>query len=1749
MAGINFAITGNPSGLIAAAQQSQKALEELKGVAENTGSSVDGVLSGIKSFAGAVTGIGVGVIGLQRFAASLVSIRSEFQDTEAKLKVFLKSEQAAKDMMEELEGLAWNNVFEFTDITKAAAQLLAYKTEASDVGDTINRLSEIAAGTGTSLDEMVMRFNKVKATNTLDSQMQQSLANIGIDIKGVIAEIDGLNRSDLDGITLNFNDLQRVITHLTDEGGMFFGMMKERGKNISDSIAGVRDNFALMMNEIGEYVQTPIKAGIDKANDWIANWKEIAKVIGGAVVAVGSYKAALATIKGIKEASQKVSFSLETAELQDITKAANEQYQLELSLLEQQISQGTAARDADLQLAVAKGTLTEAQALEITRLREIAAEQVATMQAKAAAAQQEAQIAAQELANLENAQNAVALYNEEVDAINKKIAALGKEADERQLSTLMTQKATAEENLELATRKANTAQTQRQAVAEKAEAASKNAEAMAARADAMQQSLDAVGKKANEKQTNALTKAQVMLNMVMRATGLSMLANPYVLAAAAIAAACLGIYKLVTAESAAERATRKHNEALSQQQKLISQIQDAAKTQVSVLQNSNATDLQKQTAFNELKAGKTVYKDDEGKDYDEETQRIMNEAGQKLAAFYNTADAMAAASRDEVEQLLNQYSDEAQWELAKQKVEEYQAAVEEAQAVITAQNEAVKYGGRGATMFDYKQLNKANEELEVAEKVLSEIQQTIDDTNWNKLSLDEKKLDFEQNLRPQAETLTQELNTLQEKVRGLGNPHWWNYTAKVEKKDAEKKIAEIEAQLARIEDKRIQIEVVEKNDKEDSVTNVAATVKQIREWESAVNQARAAYAKNASDINKEVLEKAENTLGVYTKRYQAQTGKSWADSIKTQEEINKAVRDAANERIKIENSRIQAERIARKADLEQQLKEIEQQSREWSKSHNGRTNKAFSKQADNLRLQYTIDTEKADKQFAEWKADFEKATLQLTIEAKTAELQNAVDMSQTVQERIAAQNALYEHQIQLIREANQAEAEKAVNSKYGYRTVADFKSFVSDDGNRSVLSSYRNAGSSASKKEVADAAGLDEVLLATYAEMEQIYEQYSLRLEATIQQQERQHNADMLRQDIDDYTAYCEEVIAAAEWREQQLSAIASGGEKNRTKEMVEEDFQTKVQTAQSNHSIDAGEQNAANVVTGLVQSLADVTYDQIDVVSQEFYNALDEQVSHIQSAKGMTVEARTIAAEQTEQQVASMQTELEENPLLTDQQRLEIQNQLVAAEQQLVYLKMTDKQLDGELNKLEQTRKTMQTQVSAAKSSAGTKTLKEQRQEKTALEDTVDALGNVSTAAKAVGDTMGGALSKKASKAVDTIGEIADFGIQAIKGIQTIVSGVSTAMQATSEGASSAIRTVETASVILTIISIAIQLIMKIVEIASKYTESAKLQNAIDAQLEKVEELKRKNEELQRQYKSKVGTEYYKGMSKAAKDYNKIIAEQQEALREAEVLYQLQKSKYKDDSDKVKDAKAQRDEIEDDLNDLYDEQADMLEELRTSLLTTDLTSFSDSLADALVEGFENGKDGIEDAWEETLNDLMRAMMKQQLSIALQNMFKSTFDKMNAYADDGELTQSEIDAIVAEMDAKTEQAKALAETYYDLMDERGLLTDEDNTGRKGGFESMSQDTADELNARFTALQIEGANVVVAAQGIQGTLAEMSVADRLKQTIMQNISDNVALVSMIAQNQLDQLRTIADNTALLQDTNKRLKAIEQNTALL
>lgn len=251
----------------------------------------------ISKIGGAFTRI-AGAAGAGAFIKEMFNVRSEMQNTEAMLRVFLGSAEKAASFFKQLQGYAYNNVFEFKDLAAQSAQLLAYGNAVESVIPTLNKLSEIAAGTNVPLEELVSIWNKVKVTDKMDSNTIYSLGAKGIDVRQAIADIKELETGqkmlakEVDVTGLKFQDLQKIIDHVATDGGMFDGMMQEKMKSLGDSWGLMQDNLTNMFNQIGEQNQGLLKAGMDVGNYLIENYQSVAKVLGTLVVAYGAAKAA-----------------------------------------------------------------------------------------------------------------------------------------------------------------------------------------------------------------------------------------------------------------------------------------------------------------------------------------------------------------------------------------------------------------------------------------------------------------------------------------------------------------------------------------------------------------------------------------------------------------------------------------------------------------------------------------------------------------------------------------------------------------------------------------------------------------------------------------------------------------------------------------------------------------------------------------------------------------------------------------------------------------------------------------------------------------------------------------------------------------------------------------------------------------------------------------------------------------------------------------------------------------------------------------------------------------------------------------------------------------------------------------------------------------------------------------------------------------------------------------------------------------
>lgn len=393
--------------------------------------------------------------------------------------------------------------------------------------------------------------------------------------------------------------------------------------------------------------------------------------------------------------------------------------------------------------------------------------------------------------------------------------------------------------------------------------------------------------------------------------------------------------------------------------------------------------------------------------------------------------------------------------------------------------------------------------------------------------------------------------------------------------------------------------------------------------------------------------------------------------------------------------------------------------------------------------------------------------------------------------------------------------------------------------------------------------------------------------------------------------------------------------------------------------------------------------------------------------------------------------------------------------------------------------------------------------------------------------ESVGDAVEGTAGKIISSAGQIMTSTLSMINSIITLATTSSTGIQTAATASAKAIQTVEKASVILTIISAAMQVAMAIINLFNKddeyQEEIERLQERIDQLQWELEntEASRLNEnidilKLVKSTYAEVTTEVLKlhsaGMStwgsfyqiigkviykdeilkktsqEIAKTYANLEYTADKALGEKrfddaknqlaniaqqQLLIQEQirneDAKKKTDHDKIADWKRQIIELGEEANKIIN---DIVEEIMGGS-AADLAS---ELGDAFIEAFRAGEDAAE-AWGEKVDDIVANVIKRMLvSKYLEEPLGDIFDKYKSkWYKDGEFAG--IDAIMESMNGFANDLNAVGDEFQTIWDSlpdsiKNLITvtDDAREASERGIATASQESVDENNGRLTVIQ-------------------------------------------------------------------------------
>ena len=230
-------------------------------------------------------------------------------------------------------------------------------------------------------------------------------------------------------------------------------------------------------------------------------------------------------------------------------------------------------------------------------------------------------------------------------------------------------------------------------------------------------------------------------------------------------------------------------------------------------------------------------------------------------------------------------------------------------------------------------------------------------------------------------------------------------------------------------------------------------------------------------------------------------------------------------------------------------------------------------------------------------------------------------------------------------------------------------------------------------------------------------------------------------------------------------------------------------------------------------------------------------------------------------------------------------------------------------------------------------------------------------------------------------------------------------------------------------------------------------------------------------------------------------------------------------------------------LND-YIDQAGKLDELSDKLKES-LTQISfDSMKDSFVSDLMDMSKSAQDFADDFSEMMQKALLSYSMEDLINGDLKKLYDDWaKAIKDnDGKLSETDIEAFNKRYDDIVQEGLKRRDEWAKVTGYTGSSSSS-QTATSGGWASMGQDTADELNGRFTALQISGESI---AQNMTTTISQM------ESIVTLGISTNGAVLEirnmMIMTNSyLEDIvkyskLTYNDFGTKLDDMNRRLKDI-------
>lgn len=271
----------------------ERRLGRMERSSEQTSDSISSSFGKIK---GAVSAALTGAA-LSGFVQKVIQARGEVQKLEVAFETMLGSSEKAQALMAQLTQTAAVTPFDMNTVAQGAKQLLAFGESSETVNDSLVRLGNIASGLSIPLNDIVYLYGTTMTQGRVFTQDIRQFLGRGIPIVKELAKNLNVTEQAVNEMVtagkIGFEDVQKALWNMTNEGGQFFNLMEKQSKTLAGQLSNLDDAFSTMLSDIGQKIEPALAGGLSLVSSAIKNYETIGKVIANLVTIYGTYKAAL----------------------------------------------------------------------------------------------------------------------------------------------------------------------------------------------------------------------------------------------------------------------------------------------------------------------------------------------------------------------------------------------------------------------------------------------------------------------------------------------------------------------------------------------------------------------------------------------------------------------------------------------------------------------------------------------------------------------------------------------------------------------------------------------------------------------------------------------------------------------------------------------------------------------------------------------------------------------------------------------------------------------------------------------------------------------------------------------------------------------------------------------------------------------------------------------------------------------------------------------------------------------------------------------------------------------------------------------------------------------------------------------------------------------------------------------------------------------------------------------------------------